>query len=60
MRGVEALLLVKKLKQFLSCSRMYLLNLHFVIDPAGDRTFEAHWSPKTSKKKYRDPRLTGY
>ena len=53
-REVEALLLVKMLKQILSCNRMYWLNLHFVIDPAGDSTSEVHWSPKTSKKKYRD------
>ena len=47
---VEALLLVKRLKHIVGCDRMYRLNLHFVIDSAGDSTFEVHWSPETNKK----------
>lgn len=51
MREAEALPLVKRLKTNVQL-RLYIYrpNLHFVIDSAGDRTFEVHWSPKTSKK----------
>lgn len=46
----EALLVVKKLKQIVGCDHMYRPNLHFVIDSAGDSTFEVQWSPKTNEK----------
>lgn len=58
MQEVEALFLEKKLKWFFRGNRTYRPNLHCMIDSAGDRTFEAHWSPRTGKKVNHDLRFT--